>query len=177
MLAIPQVIAAALALLSVFLLGCIIGWFLRLLVAGGRSGTVDQFSVPDAKDASPARQDTGEQGKARNYSSGAERQSVKIGESGKSGKEKTAGVSGRVAEKPPVLSAPRNGKADDLKKIRGVGPKLEKTLNNLGVYHFDQISSWNADEIAWVDDNLSFRGRIERDGWVSQAKKLQGDLA
>ncbi len=78
-------------------------------------------------------------------------------------------------ERPEMLATAREGKADDLKKIKGVGPKLEKTLNSLGFYHFDQLASWSADEIAWVDANLEgFKGRVTRDGWVKQAKTLAG---
>ncbi|WP_298562696.1 NADH-quinone oxidoreductase subunit E [uncultured Aliiroseovarius sp.] len=76
------------------------------------------------------------------------------------------------AKKPRTLKAPRKAGADDLKQLKGVGPKLEQTLNELGFWHFDQIAKWGADEIAWVDDNLSFKGRIERDGWIEQAKTL-----
>ncbi|MCL4122533.1 UNVERIFIED_CONTAM: hypothetical protein GTU68_051598 [Idotea baltica] len=61
---------------------------------------------------------------------------------------------------------------DDLKKISGVGPKLEETMNKLGIYQFAQVASWSNDEIMWVDDNLSFKGRIERDDWIGQAKEL-----
>ncbi len=75
--------------------------------------------------------------------------------------------------KPTGLAAARNGKADDLKVIVGVGPAMEKLLNNLGFYHFDQIAAWKAAEVAWVDDNLEgFKGRVTRDKWVAQAKKL-----
>jgi NADH-quinone oxidoreductase subunit E len=71
------------------------------------------------------------------------------------------------------LGEARGGQADDLKKIKGVGPKLEKLLNSLGFFHFDQIANWTADEIAWVDDNLEgFKGRVTRDEWVAQAKVL-----
>lgn len=74
---------------------------------------------------------------------------------------------------PEGLSAPREGKADNLKEIKGVGPKLEKMLNEMGFYHFDQIANWTADEIAWVDANLKgFKGRASRDEWISQAKIL-----
>lgn len=73
---------------------------------------------------------------------------------------------------PEMLSGPRAGGADDLKLLKGVGPKLEGVLNGLGVYHFDQVASWGPSDIAWVDDRLSFKGRIERDGWVDQAKTL-----
>jgi predicted flap endonuclease-1-like 5' DNA nuclease len=75
-------------------------------------------------------------------------------------------------KKPELLSAPK-GDADDLKKIKGVGPGLEKALNEMGVYHFDQIARWTADEVAWVDQNLvQFKGRASRDDWVDQAKTL-----
>jgi predicted flap endonuclease-1-like 5' DNA nuclease len=74
--------------------------------------------------------------------------------------------------KPAVLTAPRASGADDLKLLKGVGPKLEQTLNALGFYHFDQVAGWRKKEIEWVDNNLKFKGRIERDGWVAQAKVL-----
>ncbi|WP_417247964.1 NADH-quinone oxidoreductase subunit E [Celeribacter sp.] len=80
---------------------------------------------------------------------------------------------GEVAlKKPRTMKAPRKAGADDLKKLKGVGPKLEKMLNDLGFYHYDQIAKWTPEEVAWVDDNLSFKGRIERDGWIEQAKIL-----
>ena len=78
-----------------------------------------------------------------------------------------------IAEKEPeVLNAARGGKPDDLKKLKGVGPKLEGTLNELGFFHFDQVAAWGPEEIAWVDSRLKFKGRIERDGWIEQAKTL-----
>ena len=94
----------------------------------------------------------------------------------KAAPKKAAAKAGPAAEVagagPALLSAPREGGADDLKQLKGVGPKLEQTLNELGVYHFDQIAAWTEAEIAWVDDRLKFRGRIQRDGWVEQAKTL-----
>ncbi|WP_417262083.1 NADH-quinone oxidoreductase subunit E [Celeribacter sp.] len=80
---------------------------------------------------------------------------------------------GDVAEKKPrTMKAPRKAGADDLKKLKGVGPKLEQTLNELGFWHYDQVAKWTAEEIAWVDSRLKFKGRIERDGWIDQAKIL-----
>ena len=77
---------------------------------------------------------------------------------------------------PELLSAPREGRdADDLKKISGVGPKLEELLNSMGFWHFDQIAAWGPSEIAWVDARLKFKGRIERDNWVAQATELAGN--
>ena len=78
-----------------------------------------------------------------------------------------------AAKKPRTMKAPRKAGADDLKLIKGVGPKLEKLLNTLGFYHFDQIAKWSAGELSWVDENLEgFKGRASRDEWVSQADTL-----
>jgi NADH-quinone oxidoreductase subunit E len=78
-----------------------------------------------------------------------------------------------AASKPRALKAPRKAGADDLKLIKGVGPKLEALLHRLGFFHFDQIANWTEAELAWVDDNLEgFKGRASREGWVEQAKHL-----
>jgi NADH-quinone oxidoreductase subunit E len=79
-----------------------------------------------------------------------------------------------VTPRQPVsLSAPRDGRGDDLKLIKGVEPVLEDLLHRLGFWHFDQIGAWTPDEIAWVDGHLGeFNGRVEREGWVEQARQL-----
>lgn len=69
------------------------------------------------------------------------------------------------------LSAPRNGVPDDLKEIEGIGPAIEKLVNGLGFYHFDQIAAWTDEDVAKVDAELrTFKGRIVRDKWVAQAR-------
>ncbi len=75
----------------------------------------------------------------------------------------------------PEAKAKPAGEADDLKKISGVGPVLEKKLHDLGVTTYAQIAAWSADDIARVDDALNFKGRIERDGWIDQAKSLMAE--
>ncbi|GAB5449116.1 hypothetical protein [Gymnodinialimonas sp.] len=80
---------------------------------------------------------------------------------------------GGEGTRPEALDGPRGGTADDLKRIKGVGPKMEKLCNSLGFYHFDQIAAWTAEEVRWVDQNLEgFKGRVTRDTWVDQAKLL-----
>ena len=75
--------------------------------------------------------------------------------------------------RPQGLRAARNDRPDDLKIIKGIGPKLEALCQRLGYYHFDQIAAWTTAEVVWVDDNLEgFKGRVTRDDWVAQAKVL-----
>ncbi|SMC45197.1 50S ribosomal protein L21 [Primorskyibacter flagellatus] len=61
---------------------------------------------------------------------------------------------------------------DDLKKLSGVGPALEKRLHENGVTTFAQIAAWTEADVTEMDEKLSFKGRIEREGWIAQAKDL-----
>ena len=62
---------------------------------------------------------------------------------------------------------------DNLQLVKGIGATLEKALNEIGVYKFDQIASWTPEQSAQVDETIAFPGRIEREDWVAQCKKLQ----
>ena len=66
----------------------------------------------------------------------------------------------------------RPDQADDLKRISGIGPTIERTLNDLGIYRFAQIAAFTPENIVWVDRHLRFKGRIEREEWVGQARTL-----
>ena len=81
------------------------------------------------------------------------------------------------AERPIALEKPVAGAPDDLTVIGGIGPKIQEVLNELGIYHYDQIAAWTPENIAWIDDRLNFSGRIAREGWVEQAAILSGDVA
>ncbi len=74
------------------------------------------------------------------------------------------------AEKPAA-----KGKGDDLQQLSGVGPALEKKLHEAGVTTFAQIAAWTDKDVAEMDEKLSFKGRIEREGWIEQAKKLAAE--
>ncbi len=78
-------------------------------------------------------------------------------------------------KKPPRMAKPKQ--ADDLKRISGVGPKLEGVLNGMGIYKFAQIAKWTKPEVEYVDDFLNFKGRIERDNWVGQCKAYAKEAA
>ena len=73
---------------------------------------------------------------------------------------------------PQGLSAAPEGGGDNLQRISGVGIKIEHMLHRLGIYRYDQIAMWAADEIDWVDEHLKFRGRISREKWIVQARLL-----
>ena len=78
----------------------------------------------------------------------------------------------RAFGRPPGLSAPRAGGRDDLKLIYGIGPRIERGLNELGVFHYDQIAAWDRRTVVWVENQFSLRGKVGRERWVEQAKAL-----
>ena len=75
-------------------------------------------------------------------------------------------------DRPEGLEAAREGGPDDLKRISGVGPKIEGILHSLGIYYFDQVAAWTRENVEWVDGYLKFKGRIDREDWIAQAKVL-----
>lgn len=72
----------------------------------------------------------------------------------------------------PAKAEKADAGADDLKQLSGVGPALEKKLHEAGVTSFAQIASWTDEDVAAMNDKLSFKGRIEREGWVEQAREM-----
>jgi len=95
-----------------------------------------------------------------------------IGAGGRTGGAKAAAEAKPAAtETAEPTAGPRAG-ADDLKQLSGVGPALEKKLHAAGVTSYAQIAAWTEADVAEMDDKLSFKGRIEREGWIDQAKAL-----
>ena len=124
---------------------------------------VTAADAPEAGKAQPQPEEskTGEPGKTSPASSEDEGEIVAV--------ETDGDLSGR---QPKGLKSPRGGKADDLKKIKGIGKVNEGRLNSFGIWHFDQIAGWGDEEAEWVDNFLTFPGRIGREDWIGQAKKL-----
>jgi len=83
----------------------------------------------------------------------------------------TGGDIGEQTEAFELLTAPR-GAPDDLTKLNGVGPQLEKKLNEAGIFHYWQLAAMKAEDVAKIDGDLKLNGRIERDGWIAQARGL-----
>ncbi len=80
-------------------------------------------------------------------------------------------------EQPMSLTAPRNGQKDKLTRIRGVGVKMDDALNEIGIYHFDQIAGWSDENVDWIENNIAFPGRVKREQWVAQANILASGKA
>lgn len=78
--------------------------------------------------------------------------------------------------RPAELAGPRGGKSDDLKKIKGIGAKTESVLNDLGIYHFDQIAAWRPENLDWLEGRVAVKGRIRREQWVEQATLLATEI-
>jgi NADH-quinone oxidoreductase subunit E len=86
---------------------------------------------------------------------------------------KPATASAAGSAKPELLTQPRGGKGDDLKLIWGVAEKLEERLNKMGIWHYDQIAAWTPAQVAWFEQEIQgFAGRVARDRWIEQCKKL-----
>ena len=148
----PHIIEAALLLLAIFLIGCALGYVARRYVFSGKtiSTTITTEDEPASCEAAP---ETGDEAEAT--------------------PQPSAPVSAPPAgEQLNILSESREGEKDNLKLIKGIGPGIEVKLNDMGIYHFDQIASWDRKTIQQVDEALSFKGRIDRENWISQAKEL-----
>ncbi|MEZ5906882.1 MAG: hypothetical protein R3C69_17895 [Geminicoccaceae bacterium] len=98
----------------------------------------------------------------------AERAALDGGETG------SAPAPAATAPKPVQLFTPPADAPDDIEKIRGIGPVLRQKLNDLGITTFRQIAALTPEDIERIDEVLDFKGRIEREDWIGQARTLGG---
>ena len=177
---IAHIVETALLLLAAYLLGCVIGYAIRrTLFAARGTRKVELATAPPVSVPEPAPQ-------PRRLPTPAARLAAAVSDdpdpipAAVIAKSPPAEPLKRAPNpkpapadpRPPALTAPRGGRADNLKQIKGIGPKIEASLNALGVYHFDQIAAWTKANIDWVDGHLAFKGRIRRERWVEQAVEL-----
>lgn len=189
----------ALYMLATFLLGLLLGWLIWRY--GREASTVDEKALKDERDALRRNRDDLNEKIAELRVENAEAKAALEACNARchqlEGQAATASVTVPEAAATPMVKAvleleaaadsaavdpgwkpegidgPRGGAADDLQKIKGIGPKLEKLLHSMGFYHFDQIAGWTENEVAWVDQNLEgFFGRVTRDRWIDQAQDL-----
>lgn len=176
-----HIVETALLLLLAYLLGCVLGYGIRRILYAAR-GTRQVAATPPAPAVSPAP--PSEPRPARSH---AARLAATVDEplpAPKPTRLEPAPVTPRSAPKPviakekpgdaapPALAAARDGKADNLKQIKGIGPKIEASLYAMGVFHIDQIAGWTRANAEWVERQLAFKGRIRRERWVEQAIEL-----
>ena len=144
---------------AAYVLGCLLGWFLKNMFGSVPTQPVAQLAPVVAKtvvvpaEAKPAT-------------------SPPVHKPAPLAPAVATAESAGAMQRPKGISAARGGKADDLQRISGVGPKNEAILHNLGFFHFDQIAVWTPQEVSWVDDHLKFNGRIKREEWIRQARLL-----
>jgi predicted flap endonuclease-1-like 5' DNA nuclease len=81
----------------------------------------------------------------------------------------TGAATARPAAEPATASTQAD---DDLQQIKGIGPKIAATLRELGIRRFEQIAEWTPENVAWINDHLKFKGRVEREEWIPQARAL-----
>lgn len=178
-------------------LGLIIGWLLRQLWDRGQIASVEQswrmrLSAIE-REREQLRSQVGS-GRSPAPAAGADGDRVRelereLADSRRTAEERSAEIArlasriaalerdegdGEIEGEPPTAMARPDGQPDDLKKISGIGPGIERTLHDLGIYHYRQIAAFTPDNVAWVDRRLRFKGRIAREKWIEQAKELVG---
>lgn len=163
---IAHIVETGLIMLAAFLVGAIIGYIIRCMFFRPKKSAVAPATGTTAAKAAPAAA-TPKPAPASPAKKPAAKKPAP-----KPAPAKTASPTADADGKPIPLSGPRNDKKDDLKRIKGIGPKIETTLNGLGIYHFDQIAGWSSKTVGWINGFLSFKGRIQREKWISQAKAL-----
>lgn len=177
------ILHTALLILAAFVIGCILGCLLRRILTAGQKShetsvtsearptpapAVDVPAPAAAEDVAPVEgpAEMPASAVATDADEAAARLAVLPADASNEEKADAMG------ERPQGLAAARGGAKDDLKRIRGIGRVNEGKLNDLGIFHFDQIAGWSASHAAWVNTFLAFPGRIEREDWIAQAKIL-----
>jgi len=124
-----------------------------------RRGRAGLYALPDLKTSDKAEQATD--------LDSVRKETMQAEKSEQTPSDKT----GKPAD---LLAGPRNGRSDDLTRIRGIGPTLERVLKEKGIFHYSQISGWTPDNVHWIEREIDFPGRVSREKWVEQAKTLIG---
>ncbi|SEK70372.1 hypothetical protein [Pacificibacter marinus] len=129
-------------------------------------------TAPAAKKAAPAKKTTAKAAATKPVAKVAATKAPVAAKAPAAAKAPSAKAAVAKDGKPALLTAARASGADDLKQLKGVGPKLEQTLNGLGFYHFDQIAGLRKKEITWLDEQLTRSSAAQITEWSSQAKVL-----
>lgn len=160
-----HILETALLVLATYLAGCVLGYAAHRILHAARGTRKERVVVPKAAPVDPVRPARLRTPAARLAATASADEPMPI--------PAPAKPTSKAAEpKPAALAAPRGGQADNLKQIKGIGPKIEASLNAMGIFHIDQIARWTRANADWVDGQLAFKGRIRRERWVEQAIEL-----
>lgn len=163
---IAHIFETAIFILATFLIGAILGYLIRCMFFRPKTATAPVAAVVATTTPKPKPIES----KAAATKPATSKPAVAKPATAKATRPKS--TTAEADGKPIGLSGPSDGKKDDLKRIKGIGPKIEITLNNLGIYHFDQVGGWSSKTVEWINGFISFKGRIQREKWISQAKAL-----
>lgn len=173
-----HILETALLLLGAYLLGCVLGYASRRILHAGR-GTRQVPLQAVATTPVPVQSPRPRSSAARLAASVEDLPSPPVTVPKPAPTAANVGSAARPLPKtgtagprPPTLAEPRVGGRDNLKQIKGIGPKIEASLHQIGIFHLDQIAGWSRANVDWVDAQLSFKGRIRRERWVEQAQEL-----
>ncbi len=165
MIPLDHIIEVALLVLAAYLGGCLIGYgaHVVLRVHQSRPQLAPAAAMSEAKSSSATQTAaaTTTRSAARRLAGAVEREDAG-----------PVQVTTPSQQRPPDLPAPRDGKADNLRAIKGIGPKTQSALNDLGIYHYDQVAAWTGAHIDWLEGRIAVKGRIRREHWVEQAVLL-----
>lgn len=172
-------------ILLAFFVGCILGCILKMAF-GPRTATATSArempvpsqpaqaprrASPSPRPKAPQRPAKPKPGTAAETAPKAERKTEAAADKPERKLEAAAAPSIR-GERPKGIPAPRAGQPDKLQRVSGIGPKIERTLHTLGIFHYDQMGGWTEDQVQWIESHLKFKGRIAREKWLEQAKLL-----
>lgn len=152
MINIDHAIEIALLLAVAYLCGCVVGYAARRLLRRARGRARAEPARSEVASAPPSQPSA-----ARRLARAASADPTLLP------------LPATALRRPPQLAAPRPGGPDDLKAIKGIGIKTEAALNDLGIYHFDQIAAWHPAHVDWLETRIAIKGRIRREQWVEQA--------
>ena len=162
-------------ILLAFFVGCILGCILKMAFGRGNSVSTSAGATapseppsPAATPASPSKPRS-TQRPAKPAPANAAKPAAKAERKPPAAAQAALAAKG---EQPKGIPTPRAGQPDKLQRISGIGPKIERTLHALGIFHFDQVAHWTEDQILWVEDHLKFKGRIARENWIDQSRLL-----
>jgi predicted flap endonuclease-1-like 5' DNA nuclease len=176
-------------LLAAALLGALLAWYLtRMVAANDRAGLQARVRAAEREAAAlQERLNEGERARESLVARLAETESALVASRAERAATPAQTAPPSAPEPRPAVAAVAEGTRppaalagegyDDLQQIKGIGPRIAATLAELGIGRFEQIAAWTPDHVAWINAHLRFKGRVEREDWITQARNLAAQSA